>query len=150
MFRPNWLRLPGRVALVLGLGTVAPAGVQATTQPTAQKPTTGPELLIRVERGRLQVSENGSPFDALVLKDTPEARHLQNLIETHRAANGSSVVEVGPTILASGGGAGFFWNPFAKKDTRPADKAGAPAKVTVPDKTGAPPKMDTTAPDKKG
>jgi hypothetical protein len=150
MFKPNWLRLPTGIALVLGLGAVAPVGAQAGTQPAAQSPTTGGELLIRIEGGRFQISENGSPFEELVLTDTAEARHLKSLIERRNAAEGSSIVGVGPTILASGGGAGFFWNPFAKKDTRPSDKAGAPAKVTVPEKTGAPHKTDTTAPDKKG
>ena len=150
MFKANWLRLPSGVALALGLGAVAPADARADTQPTAENPTTGGELLIRVERGRLQVSENGNPFEELVLKDTAEARHLRNLIERRSAEQGSPVVRAGPTILASGGGAGFFWNPFAKKDTRPSDKAGAPAKAVMPDKPGAPHKTDPTAPDKKG
>jgi hypothetical protein len=150
MFKPNWLRLPGGIALALGLGALAPASAQPDPQPAAQNPTQSRELLLRVEGGQLQISENGGPFEVLGLKDTPEARHLKNLIERRSAAEGSSDVAVGPTILASGGGAGFFWNPFAKKDTRPSDKAGAPAKVTIPEKTGAPPKTDTTAPDKKG
>jgi hypothetical protein len=150
MFKPNWLRLPGGIALALGLGAVAPAGAQADTQPVAQNPTQNGELLIRVEQGRLQISENGSPFEELVLSDTAEARHLKNLIEWRSSAAGSPAVGVGPTILASGGGAGFFWNPFPKKDMRPPGKAGAPAKETIPEKTGAPHKTDATAPDKKG
>jgi hypothetical protein len=150
MLKPNWLRLPGGIALALGLGAFAPASAQPDPQPAVQNPTQSGELLLRVEREQLQISENGGPFEELVLKDTTEARHLKKLIERHNAAEGSSVVGVGTTILASGGGAGFFWNPFAKKDTRPPGKAGAPAKETIPEKTGAPHKTDTTAPDKKG
>src|SRR5271163_2767677 len=145
MFKPNWLRLPSGIALALGLGAVAPAGAQADTQPAAQNPTRSGELLIRVEQGQLQISENGRAFEKLVLTDTAEARHLKSLIEKHGAAVGSAVVGVGPTILAGGGGMGFAWNPLAKTGAKAPDKAGAPAKTSTPEKTGTPRKTDTPA-----
>jgi hypothetical protein len=149
MFKPDWLRLPSGIALALGLSAFAPAGTQPETR-TAVQNSTGGELLIRLERGRLQISENGGPFEELALKDTPEARHLKNLLEQSDAANGSSLVRIGPTILAGGGGSGFSWNPLAKTHAKAPDKAVAPAKGSTPEKSGTPRKPDATAADKKG
>ncbi len=149
---PRWLRLPGRAALLLGLGALSTAGARADTpQPPSggvvpgaqdQQPDSA-SLLLRVEGGRVYLSEADGEFRELPLGDTPEARRLRQLIED-RGAGGD--LRLNPTVLAGGGGAGFYWWSSGGK----ADKTEAPSKAGKAEKAGSPPKSNQTDAGKKG
>jgi hypothetical protein len=144
----RWLRLPGRTALILGLGALSTAGAQAKTPDQDHRMASG-DLLIRSEGAKIYFSEEGKEFQELQLRDTAEARYLRQLIEQNGAAAGPAGLRLCPTILAGGGGTGFFWNPLAKTDTHAPHKADAEEKATTPEKTGIPQKTDTPPADKK-
>lgn len=129
-----WLRLPGRVALILGLGALSTAGARADA-PDQDHRTASGDVLIRSEGGRIYFSEGGRGFEELRLGNTAEARHLRELVEDH--AGGSGALRLNPTILAGGGGSGFhWWTPAGK--TEGHDKDGASQSGRGSDKAGAP------------
>jgi hypothetical protein len=143
----QWLRLPGRVALILGLGALSTAGAQAGT-PESRDRADRADVLIRSEGGKIYLSEGGGEFQELQLRDTAEARHLKQLVDDRSRALGSAPLRLNPTILAGGGGAGFhWWVPSEKTDT--PGKTGAPDKADASKKTGAAHKTDTTGAGKK-
>jgi hypothetical protein len=150
----RWLRLPGQAALILGLGALSTAGARTDTAEGHERTSLG-NVFVRSEDGKIYLAEAGKKFQELQLRDTAEARYLRQLIEQNSAAAGPAGVRLSPTILAGGGGSGFYWNPFAKTDT--TDKAGAPDQAgtnegaTTPEKTGTPHnKTDPTSSGKKG
>ncbi len=133
----RWLRLPGRAALILGLGALSTAGARADTPEQAHRTASG-DILIRSEGGRIYLSEAGKEFEELRLNDTAEARHLKQLLESRSRAEGAPYIRLNSTVLASGGGAGFHWW------WRPAAKPGSPPKPDDPSKAGTPPKSAGT------
>src|SRR5688572_11452223 len=96
----RWLRLPSRIALLLGLGALSAAGARADAaldrpgcgvEPLSHgDPANVGELLIRAEGGRIYLAEGGlaegAEFRELQLRDIPEAHLLQQLIEENGAS----------------------------------------------------------------
>jgi hypothetical protein len=117
----NWLRLPSRIALLLGLGALSAAG----TNPSAAEADAGKkidsapwqdatefgDLRMWTEGGRIYMAEAGKPGEDLCLDETLEARHLRELLEQHGATAASRRVPLNRMILAGGGGCGFDWPP---------------------------------------
>jgi hypothetical protein len=144
----QWLRLPGRAALILGLGALSGAAARADTPDQAHR-TALDDLVIRSEGGKIYFSERGLDFQELQLSDTAAARHLKQVIEHRSVEQGSAHIRLNSHTLAGGGGAGFYWWAPAGKTAKP-DKAGTPGKPGKPEKAGTPRKTDTTETDKKG
>lgn len=134
----QWLRLPSRIALILGMGALSTAGARADAPEIGPGATVSPagrgDLSIRSEGGRIYLSEGSGEFHELPLGDTPEARHLRQLLDRSAAAANPSGLRLSPTILAGGGGSGFHWNPFWK--AQPPDKKAAPDQAIPADKAG--------------
>ena len=114
----GWLRLPSRIALLLGM-----TALSATTGPDAARAYTGSEpdrvpqqsaksfgeVLIWLDEGRIYLAEPGKLGEDLCLGDTLEARHLRQLLEQHGATEPSRHVQFGRILLVGGGGCGFDW-----------------------------------------
>ena len=121
MFLPfslnGWLRLPSRIALLLGLGALSAAGADANTGEAytatdgvpRQDATAFADLRIWTEGGRIYIAEPGKPGEDLCLGDTLEARHLRQLLEQQGATAASRHVPFGRMLLVGGGGCGFDW-----------------------------------------
>jgi hypothetical protein len=145
----RWLRLPGRAALVLGLGALTTAAARADMPgPSQSHPTALGDLVIRSEGGKIYLSEGGRDFQELQLSDTAEARHLKQLIEERGEAQGTPHLRLNPTILAGGGGSGFHWWGAADK-TDNAGKTRASDQADTSKKPGSADKTNTNRTDKK-
>jgi hypothetical protein len=121
----KWLRLPGGIGLLLGLGALSVTGTRAETAapaPTPPSPTLG-GLAIRSEAGRIYVAENGRDFREIDLADTPETRRLAQMLEGREAGSPGSEIALYFMILAGSGGDGFHWTapPRGNNAARPAD-----------------------------
>jgi hypothetical protein len=155
------LRLPSRIALLLGLGALAAAGARADSGLGQAGAGIAPlslgdgvglgDVLIRTEGGRIYLSEGGGEFQELRLHDLPESRLLTQLLERDGAAQGSTGIRLSPMLLAGSGGNSFNWAPGGKTDQpdkgsaarqNSRDKAGAPAATKPPEQTGLPGKSD--------
>jgi hypothetical protein len=147
----KWLRLPSRIALLLGLGALSAAGARADTgqgQPGAgiapvargHQARLG-EALIRTEGGRIYLSEGGGEFREVQLADTIHARLLKQLVE-YNGAEQRAGVRLTPMLLAGDGGSGFHWTPADNtgKSAKPggAHRLGTPAKAATPTGPAAP------------
>jgi hypothetical protein len=139
----RWLRLPGRVALILGLGALSTAGARAGT-PDQGCDTARGDLLIRSVGGKIYLSERGREFQLLRLSDTPAARHLRQLVEPRDTVD----LQAKSTILAGGGGSGFFWGDPARKTADPG-KTGTSGQADIRKKPGGADKTNATATGKK-
>jgi hypothetical protein len=117
----NRLRLPGRVALLLGLGALSVAGAKANTPGTTQPGNDGAvspqqsakavaELLIWRDDGRIYVSEAGKPAEELQLGETAEAALLGQLLDSQDATAANPYKMHDRIILVGGGGCGFAWD----------------------------------------
>lgn len=134
----EWLRLPSRLALLLGFGALSAAGAQAnaTEVDIGSKPERVPqqsgkafgELALWTEAGRVYVSESGKPAQELSLGNTAEAAYLRKLLERNGANATSPSVVPDRMILVGGGGAGIGWVP--------ADKTQTPAGPAEPGSVG--------------
>jgi hypothetical protein len=164
----KWLRMPSRIALLLGLGALSAAVARADTvqgqlgagtAPLAEGPQARlGEALIRTEGGRIYLSEGGGEFHELPLADTTHARMLKQLLESNGAD--AAGVRLTPMLLAGDGGEGFHWSPVdntgrsAKRSG--AYRTGAPAKPatpagpTAPEQTPAPPSLKIGGAGQKG
>lgn len=143
MFVPPWmrgrLRLPSRIALLLGFGALSAAGAQAnaTEVDTSSKPERVPqqsgkafgELAVWTEEGRVYVSESGKPAQELSLGNTAEAAYLRELLERDGANAASPHLVPDRIILVGGGGSGIGWVP--------ADRSQAPAGAGAPSGAGS-------------
>ena len=163
-FLDRWLRLPSRIALLLGLGALSAAGANPnpaeahTGKEADSTPRLGAtefgDLRIWTEDGRIYLAEPGKPGEDLCLGDTLEARHLRQLLEQHGASTASRHVPFGRILLVGGGGCGFDWHSPEKGkavSTPPGSgRAGlGPAKPvnsrqTVPAEQPAPPHHPVT------
>ena len=153
----RWLRLPSRIALLLGLGALSTAAARADAgqgQPDAgiapftqgQQARPG-ELLIRTEGGRIYLSEGGSEFHELQLVDTAHASMLKQLLENNGAEQAAGI-RLTPMLLAGDGGSGFHWAPADRtgRSGKPGGahglgtpaKAATPAGPTAPEQTPVP------------
>ena len=112
----RWLRLPSRIALILGLGALSTAGASADAQAN-QTASGGP--LIRSDGGRIYLSEGGCETE-LRLAATPQRDRLLRLLEQHGPV-GVKLDRDPRLIMSSGGGAGFYW--WGKKKPNPDEVA---------------------------
>jgi hypothetical protein len=118
----RWLRLPGRVALILGLGTLSTAGARADTLDQAHR-TSFDDILIRSEGGKIYLTEGGRESE-LQLTATPQRDHLLRLLEEH-GPGGVKLDRDPRLIMSSGGGSGFYWWGVKKPTTDKAAPAGS-------------------------
>jgi len=165
----RWFGLPGRLALLFGIGAISAA---AQPEPALAGPDAEPalvpqqsaanfaELRLWSDDGRIYVSEPGQHARELPLADTPEARHLRQLLERAGAAAGSPQSVRHRIILVGGGGCGFSYTPPANRSVAetpvaPGSAGGAPAQSSParnssPGGAGLPGKPSGTADGRKG
>jgi len=147
----RWLRLPSRIALLLGLGALSAAGANSSAAQahTGKEADSVPQksaeeigdLRIWTEGGRIYLAEPGKPGEDLSLGDTLEAQQLRQLLEQHGATAASRHVPFGRMLLVGGGGCGFNWP--APENRRPASTSTSsglagfgPAKAVNPHQPG--------------
>jgi hypothetical protein len=132
----KWLRLPSRIAVLLGMGALSTTGAQpAMAEPELgngpmrvpqQSAKTFGEVLIWSEGGRIYLSESGNQAQELRIGDTPQARHLRELLEREGAAAESPHVLQHRLILVGGGGSAVHWGG-AQSSSPPGNASRAPA-----------------------
>jgi hypothetical protein len=137
MKMPRWLRLPSRIALILGMGALSTTAARADA-PEQSNPTSFGDRLIRSEGGRIFLSEGGRESE-LRLSATPERDRLLRLLE-ERGAAGVKLDRDPRLIMSSGGGAGFYWWSARK----PVTDKPAPALQNAP-QIPAQPRLDPGA-----
>lgn len=157
----KWLRLPSRIALLLGTGALSITGAQATLAADhgksefARMPETArstDDMLIWIDGGRIFVSESGQRSHELFLGDTAEARLLKQTLEGAGAFAKSPRTVPRRMILAGSGGMGFHHSSAAGGTAARTDrKAGAAQKNgTETDKTPQPSRTPPSAPGGNG
>jgi len=129
----RWVRLPSRVALLLGLGALSAAGARADA--AESRPGVG-DMVIRSDGARIYLAEDGSDFQELQINDPVRLRALQLLIAESGTDAGRDGARLRPLILAGDGGAGFHWAP-ADNSGRAASQHRQP-KLRTPTKGGTP------------
>jgi hypothetical protein len=147
----RWLRLPGRLALILGMGALTTTSVRADL-PEQNELTPSSGALIRSEDGKIYLSENGRETE-LGLRATPQRDHLLRLLEQH----GPAGIRLDPDprlIMSGGGGSGFSLWDLKKSVTEqlaPArqDPPQGAAPPNLPKRESAP-REPKPANDKKG
>ena len=98
----RWLRLPSRVALILGLGALSTAGAGADAR--ASQMASG-DVLLRSDGGKIYLSEGGRETE-LRLGATPQRERLLRLLEEYGPAG--IKLDPDPRLMMSGGaGSGF-------------------------------------------
>jgi hypothetical protein len=124
----RWLRLPSRIALILGLGALSTAGAPADAQANQAAPG---DALIRSDGGKIYLTERGREIE-LQLGATPQRDRLLRLLEAHGPA-GVKLESDPRLIMSGGGGSGFSLRDITKsfsRETEPAAKN--PPQVTTP------------------
>jgi hypothetical protein len=146
----GWLRLPSRLALMLGLGAAAAAAAQANTP--ADHQSTGPgDVLIRSDGGTIYLSEGGRETE-LRLGASPERDRLLRLLQEH----GSGGVKLDPDprlIMSGGGGSGFSLRDIKNSiigEPAPARENAPQAPPPRSPKPDSAPRDNNQATDKKG
>jgi hypothetical protein len=144
----RWLRLPSRLALILGLGALSTTGAPADAQPNQ---TASGDALIRSDGGKIYLSEGGRETE-LRLSATSQRDRLLRLLEEHGSA-GVKLDRDPRLIMSSGGGAGFYWWGQKKSTPDRASPAGSAAQPHVTEPSGSPkqstPRDRSPAADKK-
>jgi hypothetical protein len=143
------LRLPGRAALILGLGALSTAGARADTQ--VSQPASG-DASVRSDGGKIYLSEGGRETE-LRLGATPQRDRLLRLLEEHGSA-GVKLDSDPRLIMSGGGGTGFsLWDIRKSFTDTPAPVPRDPPQVTPPPNSSeqrSPPRRHSPAADKKG
>jgi hypothetical protein len=137
----RWLRLPSRVALILGMGALTTAGARADAreQDNPNLASIG-DVHVRSEGGRIFLSEGGRESE-LRLSATPQRDRLLQLLEEHGPA-GVRLDRDPRLIMSGGGGTGFYWWGPRK----PVSDKQAPALQNPPQMRAAPvPGLDPAA-----
>ena len=146
----RWLRLPGRAALILGLGALSGAAARADTPGQADRTQLG-NLQIRSNGEKIFLSEGGQETE-LRLTATPQRDHLLRLLEEH----GPAGVRLDPDprlIMSGGGGSGFSLRDIKNSITgEPAPARGSAPQSPPPrsPKPGSAPRDNNPVVDKKG
>jgi hypothetical protein len=126
----RWLRLPGRIALILGLGAL-PTAVRGDAPEKAGSDVLG-GLQVRSEGEKIFLSEEGREAE-LQLGASPQRERLLRLLREH----GPGGVKLDPDprlIMSGGGGSGFSLRDLQ----RPLMSEPAPAPRDPPPQTSAP------------
>jgi hypothetical protein len=132
MFKANWLRLPSGIALLLGLGALAPGSARADFPDQGSRTAVG-DVLVRSEHGKIYLSEGGRETE-LKLTATPQRDRLLRLLEEHGPA-GIKLHADPRLIMSSGGGAGFsLWDIKKSLNGKPAPAPQGPSQVAAPPK----------------
>ena len=100
----RWLRLPGRAALILGLGALSTTDARADVPEQSGLMAFG-DVLIRSQGGKIYLSEGGRETE-LGLSATAERARLLRLLDEHGAA-GIKLDRDPRLIMSGGGGSGF-------------------------------------------
>src|SRR6266446_2254777 len=157
MFLPfsKWLRLPSRVALLLGLGALSAAGARADMQEIGSDPAPVPqqsaksfgEVHVWNDDGRIFVAESGRETQELRLGDTAEARYLRELLERNGAVADSPYVLQDRMILVGGGGKGISGGHWQRVEPPDITRARTKADRSVKAGSGvkSPPEQASTA-----
>ena len=144
----RWLRLPSRIALILGLGALSTAGASADAQANQ---TVSDGALIRSDGGKIYLSEGGRETE-LRLTATPQRDRLLRLLEEHGPA-GVKLDRDPRLIMSSGGGAGFYWWGQKKSTPEGVAPAGSAPSPHATEPSGSPkqstPRDRSPASDKK-
>lgn len=154
----RWLRLPSRIALILGMSALTTAGARAGVpeQDDSNLASIG-DAHVRSEGGRIFLSEGGRESE-LRLSATPQRDRLLQLLEEH-GPTGVKLDRDPRLIMSSGGGAGFYWwgtrKPMSDKPTpalqNPPQTPARPAPGLDPAADPSSPPRDRYQPaDKKG
>ena len=154
MSRPNLRkslrRLPKLGALALGFGGLfaaeAPADkseflpIGTSAGPSRQRNLALDAVVMRLNGERIYISQRGSAFEELSLRDTQQATHLRQLLREAGAAEHPVSVPIGSMVVANGGGAGDGKKPAAD-ETKPKepDTGTASVKKRPDKKTKQPP-----------
>jgi hypothetical protein len=145
----KWLRLPGRAAVILGLGALSTAAIRADAQAS---PTASDGALVRSDGGKIYLSEGGRETE-LKLGTTPQRDRLLRLLEDY----GPAGVKLDPDprlIMSGGGGTGFsLWDIRKSLTDKPAPAPRDPPQVTAPPNSPEQrpaPRYHSPATDKKG
>ena len=146
----RWLRLPGRAALILGLGALSTTGAQAGAPEQSSLGSFG-DTSMRSEGGRIYFSEGGQETE-LQLGPTPQRDHLLRLLEEQGPA-GIKLDRDPRLIMSGGGGTGFsLWDIKKSVTGMPAPTPQNPSQVTAPPSTsekGSTPRRHNPTTDKK-
>jgi hypothetical protein len=144
----RWLRLPSRIALILGLGALSTTGAPAEAQANQ---TAFDDARIRSDGGRIYLSEGGRETE-LRLSATPQRDRLLRLLEEHGPV-GVKLDRDPRLIMSSGGGAGFYWWGQKKSTPDGAAPAGSAPSPQVTEPSSSPkqstPRDRSRASDKK-
>jgi hypothetical protein len=144
----KWLRLPGRVALILGLGALSTAGARADTQAGQKSPG---DASVRSDGGKIYLSEGGHETE-LRLGASPQRDRLLRLLGEHGPAG--IQLDPDPRLIMSGGGAGFsLWDIKKSLTGRGAPAPQDPTELTTPSNSperSSPPRKHSPTADKKG
>jgi hypothetical protein len=145
----DWLRLPSRIAMLLGLGALSVTGAKAGTidahpgRNAARIPQQSAkafgELSIWQENGRIYVSEARKPAEELHLSGSAEAATLRQLLEKQGATAVAPHVQRDRVILVGAGGAGLHW------ESQQAGKTTQTQSSTTHNPTATPPDPVKTA-----
>jgi hypothetical protein len=136
------LRLPSRIALLLGLGALSAAGARAETTASHNNSSAFGDVQMRLEGGHVFVSERNGEFRRL--GDSAETRLLIQLLENDASAAGG--VRPPMTKLAGAGGSGFHWAPADTADTSRKASSTAQSSTRKAVGTTAPPQHKNAAP----
>jgi hypothetical protein len=126
----RWFRLPGRAALILGLGALSGAAARADAPGQAHHTALG-SLQLRSEGEKIFLSEGGQETE-LRLSPTPQRDHLLRLLDEHGPA-GVKLDTDPRLIMSGGGGTGFSLRDLTSSFTGKRDQAAkTPPQVTTP------------------
>jgi hypothetical protein len=141
------LRLPSRVALILGLGALSTPIAQADA-PENRTPAGLGDALIRSENGKIFLSEGGRETE-LRLGATPERDRLFRLLEEHGPAGVR--LEADPRLIMSGGGGTGFslWERTKSSDKPPPPATARENMPPKPPQQGRTPSAPNPPSDKK-
>ena len=156
----KWLRLPSRIAVLLGMGALSATGAPpAMAEPELGKgPLRVPqqsaksfgEVLIWSEGGRIYFSESGNEAQELRLGDTPQAGRLRELLVREGAVAELPRVLQHRLILVGGGGSAVHWGGAQSSNT--PDNASRAPKVRDSNRAASPlagkPSAQTETPDR--
>jgi hypothetical protein len=132
----KYLRLPGGIALLLGLGAISAGGAAADAPDAIPQDGTAAAVFggvrVRAEGEKIYLFEGGRESE-LRLGATRERAHLLRLLEPHRGA-GVTLHSDPRLIMSGGGGAGFSLRDITKSvSDKPASaNKGAPRSTAQP------------------